>query len=563
MLKFAEFPYVRPDINAIVAKLGGLTADLKAADTAEKAIEAIKGYRDVLIDYMSMRSIATTRYNINTRDPYYLEENKFFNKFGPVVDKAMVEFGSAILACAFIPEIKAEFGDIFITNIQFKAKSMTADVIELMQEENALNAKYQEFNATAQIPFNGKILTVPDINVLMASDDRETRKAAYQALSDFYVKNGEFYDSVYDALVKNRTEQAKRMGLKNYTELGYIRRNRNCFTPADVDVFRKQIAEDIVPAIMKAKQMHLERIGQPEGKIKIYDNDFYFADGNPKTFESADDMMAAAVEVFRELSPETRDYINLMEEGKYYDAPSREGKKVGAYCTGIPTHKAPFVFLNYAGSAADVTTTFHEFGHGFNVFFGRENPNTVLNNSTLDIAEIHSMTMEFMTEGGLHKFFKSEEDVAKQKLSHLEHCLTFLAYGTMVDHFQHIVYDNPELTPAQRNEEWRKLENIYRPFMDFDNIEYYETGRTWQRQQHLFSAPFYYIDYVLAQTIAFQFWAIGTEDFAKSFQMYVDLTKKGGRYTFVDLVRQTGLRVPFEEGSLKFIAEKVMAELNK
>lgn len=562
-MKFSEFPYARPDVDKVVADFNALTERFKACNTADGQIEIIKDYRDTLIPFMSTRNIASIRYTINTKDPFYYEENKFFNKINPIVDKALVEFGNAVLKSDFIPEIKKEFGDIFITNLQFKAKSMSSDIIELMQEENALNAKYQEFNANAQIPFNGQLLTIPAINVLMNSDDREVRKAAYKALSDFYCANGEFYDNVYDELVKNRTAQAKKMGLDSYTQLGYIRRNRNCYTPEDVAVFRKQIIEDIVPAINKAKQMHLERIGQPAGQIKIYDNDFYFADGNPKTFESADDMMAATVEVFKELSPETKEYIELMEGGKYYDAPSREGKRVGAYCNYIPQYKAPFVFLNYAGSAADVTTTFHEFGHGFNAFFGRQSENTILNQYTLDIAEIHSMTMEFMTEGGLNKFFESDEDIQKQKLSHLEHCLTFLAYGTMVDHFQHIVYDNPDMTPAQRNEAWRDLERQYRPFMDFDNIEYYETGRTWQRQQHLFSAPFYYIDYVLAQTIAFQFWAIGTEDFKKSFNMYVELTKKGGRFTFTDLIRQSGLKVPFEEGALKFIAEKVMAELNK
>ena len=98
--------------------------------------------------------------------------------------------------------------------------------------------------------------------------------------------------------------------------------------------------------------------------------------------------------------------------------------------------------------------------------------------------------------------------------------------------------------------------------MDFDGIEYYETGRTWQRQQHLFSAPFYYIDYVLAQTIALQFWAIGLSDFDKLFNMYVDLTKKGGSMTFVDLVKSSGLKSPFEEGALKEISASLEKALN-
>lgn len=558
-MKFSDFPYARPDIPAVCKALNALTEKFKLSQTAQEQIEIIKEYRNILIEYNGMRVIASIRYTINTQDPVYLEENRFFNKNGPTVDQATVEFGTALLKSSFIPQIKKEFGDIFITNIEFKAKSMTADVVELMQSENALNAKYQEFNAMAKVPFKGKEYTVPAINVLMNSDDRQTRKDAYKALSDFYCANADFYDTVYDELVKNRTEQAKKMGLKSYTELGYIRRNRNCFTPQDVEIFRKQIVNDIVPAIVKAKNAQSKRIGIPD--MKIYDDALYFADGNPKTFESADDMMKATVETFKELSPITKEYIEFMYEGQYYDAPSRDGKKVGAYCNFVATHRTPFVFLNYAGSASDVTTTFHEFGHGFNGYCKKDDVNAVLNSPTLDIAEIHSMTMEFMSEGGLDKFF-SKEDVKKQKSSHLEHCLAFLSYGTMVDHFQHIMYDQPNLTPAQRNEVWQKLEKQYRPYMDFDGIEYYESGRTWQRQQHLFSAPFYYIDYVLAQTIALQFWAISTKDFDKAFNMYVELTKKGGSLTFTDLVRQTGLKVPFEEGALKEIAQTVEKVLN-
>ena len=49
----------------------------------------------------------------------------------------------------------------------------------------------------------------------------------------------------------------------------------------------------------------------------------------------------------------------------------------------------------------------------------------------------------------------------------------FIPYGCMFDHFQHIVYDHPELTPAQRHEEWRKLTAIYMPWIKLDSIPFY------------------------------------------------------------------------------------------
>lgn len=557
-MKFSEFKYVRPDVEKICADLDALTAKFAASSTAPEQIKLIEAYRDILIDFNSARTIASIRHTINTQDPTYIAENKFFNQNNPKIDKSMVAFGMVILNSKHIPDIKKAFGNIFITNMELKAKSMTPEIVTLMQEENALVSEYQSFNAKAQIEFRGEKYTIPAITNLMSSDDRATRKEAYEAFSKFNCDNKQVFDELYDKLVKNRTEQAKKMGLNSYTELGYIRRNRNCFTPANVEVFRKQVLEDIVPAVSAAKKQQAARINIPD--MKIYDNDIYFADGNPKTFPNADDMMQATAEAFRELSPITKDYINLMMEGQYYDAPSRPGKRVGAYCNYIPNQKAPFVFLNYAGNGTDITTTFHEFGHGLNCYFMRDDINSVLCNSTLDIAEVHSMSMEFMSYPGWGKFF-NETDLIKAKRGHIEHCLAFIAYGTMVDHFQHIMYDQPNLTPEERNKVWRELDAQYRPHMDFDNIEYYETGRTWQRQQHIFSSPFYYIDYVLAETIALQFWQIGQKNHKAAFDKYIEFTRHGGNLTFVDVVKSVGLKSPFEAGALKDIAVAIGEEI--
>lgn len=557
-MKFCDFPYVRPDVDAVCTQLANITKSFKNASDINSELDVIAAYRDILVDFNSMKTIASIRHTINTLDEFYAAEDKFFSQNLPRVDKVMVDFGMAVLKSTHIPKIKAKFGDIFITNLEFKAKSMNSELVPLMQEENALVSEYQSFNARAKVVYNGTEYTIPGITSLMNDDDRAVRRAAYEAFSTFYCSNKAFYDELFDKMVKNRTAQANAMGFKSYTELGYIRRNRNCYTPSDVDIFRKQVVNDIVPVVVEMKKRQAARINIPD--MKIYDNDLYFSDGNPKTSLDAKQLMEVGQQVFGDLSPITKEYIDFMMEGEYYDTPSRPGKRVGAYCNYIPAHKAPFVFLNYNGSASEINTYFHEFGHGFNAYCSRSDDFSVLTPYTLDIAEIHSMTMEFMAQPGYPKFF-SPTDVKKQKTSHLEHCLEFLAYGTMVDEFQHIMYDKPELTPDGRNAEWLKLEKKYRPFMDFDDIEFYETGRTWQRQQHIFSSPFYYIDYCLAQAIALQFWQIAQTDPALSFSKYVTLVKHGGRKSFTDLVECSELVVPFTDNALKAIAAEVQKTL--
>ena len=116
------------------------------------------------------------------------------------------------------------------------------------------------------------------------------------------------------------------------------------------------------------------------------------------------------------------------------------------------------------------------------------------------------MSMEFLTAPWHHLFFK--EDTDKYELFHAESAMTFIPYGCQVDHFQESVYLHPEWTPAQRNEEWNRLEKLYRPHLDNHEVNFYNRGAGWQRQLHIYECPFYYIDYSLAQMISLQFWSL-------------------------------------------------------
>lgn len=557
-MKFTEFPYERPNMQEACQFIDKMTDEFKVSKTPEEQIAIIEKYRDKRIEVGSMMSLSHIRHSVNTNDKFYKDEQDFFDKASPTYSNSIVNFEKAVLQYGNKEEIKKVFSDMFITKMEFSSKSQTSDIIPLLEEENKLNSQYQMFNANARVMYNGEEYTIPAITKLTTNNDRAIRKAAMQALSDFYRANKDFLEGTYDKLVKNRNAQAKAMGYDSYTQLAYIRRNRNSYTPEDVANFRKQIVDDIVPVICKAKKKQAERIGVPQ--IAIYDDTYCFADGNPKAFDSAEDMMKATREVFSSLSPLFKEYIDFMVENQCYDAPEKLGKRVGAYCSSVASQKSPFVFLNYNGSSDAVRTTFHEFGHGFEGYLMKDDPNNYLLHSTMDISEIHSMSMEFLFWPGLNKFF-NEKDIKKFKIAQVEKALAFLAYGTMVDHFQHIVYDNPDLTPDERNAKWAELEQMYRPYLDFDHIEFYSDGCMWQRQQHLYSAPFYYIDYVLAQTIALQFWQLAEENHEAALNKYVELAKKGGRLRFSDLVSSVGLKVPFENGALTAIAKAVEKEL--
>jgi len=173
----------------------------------------------------------------------------------------------------------------------------------------------------------------------------------------------------------------------------------------------------------------------------------------------------------------------------------------------------------------------------------------------MESAEIHSMSMEFFTWPWMETFFKEETERFKYK--HIAGSLSFLPYGACVDHFQHWVYENPEATPIERKEKWLEFEALYLPDRDYDDIEFPKSGGIWQGQLHIYQMPFYYIDYTLAQTCAFQFWIKSEDNREKAWEDYYRLCQAGGSLPFTGLVELAGLKLPFDDGCLESVVQKV------
>lgn len=553
-MKFSEMPYRRPNKDEILNKMDGALTLLQTAESGEDAVHAMKKMEQIVIDVDTMGTICHIRNTVDTTDLFYEAEREYNDQLSPILSEKIQAFNKELLGSRFRPELEKKYGTLLFSNMELDQKGFSPEIIPLMQEENLLEAEYQKLYASAKISFDGKELTIAQLHPYKQNSDRAVRKAAWEAEGKFFDENREQFDEIFDKLVKSRTEQAKKLGFKDFVELGYIRRQRNCYGPEEVARFRRQVADDLVPIDVEIKENQAKRIGL--SKLKMYDDLFVFPDGNATPQGTPDELLAAGKKMYEEMSPETAAFIDQMFEMELFDVLAKEGKAPGGYCTTILGYNCPFIFSNFNGTSGDVDVLTHEAGHAFASYIAsREIELIDLRNPSMEGCETHSMSMEFLTAPWHHLFFK--EQTAKYELSHAEDALIFIPYGCMVDHFQEIVYSNPDLTPQQRNEEWLKLEQIYRPYMDHDALPFYGRGAGWQRQLHIYLYPFYYVDYCLAQTAALQIWMEALKDRKKAWKKYLDLVKLGGTKTFVDLMKSAGLQTPFEDGSLKKIARPV------
>lgn len=555
-MKFSEMPYTRPDVDKLLADLTEAAERFAAATSAKEQLDVIRDVEKLSTSFSTMAVIASIRNSVDTRDAFYEDEKAFYDQIEPLIEEKSQQLSLAMLNSPFRAELEKELGEVTFVNTEMAIKSFSPEIIPLMQEENALASEYQKLYASAKIPFDGKELTVAQLGIYKQSPDRAVRKAAVEAEGSFFDANREKFDEIFDKLVKNRTEQARKLGFDSFVPLGYLRRRRNCYGLPEVATFRRQIIEDVVPVVDKIKARQKARIGVAD--FKFYDNGFVFPDGNPTPKGTPEEILAAGRQMYTEMSPETAEFIEKMFEMDLFDVLAKEGKAPGGYCTELADYKMPFIFSNFNGTSDDVDVLTHEAGHAFAGYMSyRTIPWAMIRQPSMEGCETHSMSMEFLTSPWHHLFFK--EDTSKYEQAHAEDALIFLPYGTMVDHFQEIVYSNPDLTPAQRNAEWAKLEKLYRPYIDFDNLPFYGRGAGWQRQLHIYLYPFYYLDYCMAQAMSLEFFSLHLQNAKAAWEKYLDFVKLGGTKTFVGLIEAVGLKSPLKEGTLK----EIVAELDQ
>ena len=547
-MKFSEMKYERPDAEQLKTELNGLTEKLKAAKSYDEAKELFLAHEKLNKHISTYANLAHIRHTIDTRDAFYDGEMKFWNKVDPELEECNQAWTQVMLESPYRPEFAAEYGDLMFVNAEIARRTFSPAIIEDLQKENELTVEYEKLLASAQIPFEGGVYTLSQLTPFKSDPDDARRLAAWKAEGDWYKENQAKFDELYDKLTHLRDEMGKKLGYEGYTTLGYYRMGRNCYTKEDVEKFRRAVVKYLVPVADAIYREQAKRLGK-EYPMSFADNALEFRSGNPKPVGTPDEILAMGRKFYNELSPETGEFFRMMLDNELLDVLSTEGKRSGGYCTSIADYEVPFIFANFNGTQHDVEVVTHEAGHAFAAYMNRHRIPTSYIWPSMEGCEVHSMSMEFMAWPWAEGFFG--EDARKFRYSHLSGALTYIPYGTMVDHFQHVVYEKPDMTPRERHNVWKERLGIYMPWMKLDGeITINSEGMGWQRQHHIYSSPFYYIDYCLAQTVALEFWAMIRKDVGNAWQHYMAYTEQGGSRTFTDLLKNAGLESPFEESCL-------------
>ena len=546
--KLSELKFPKPDLRVVEDINEDVIRRIEEARDGDDVLEVIFEHNELLRKTNDLLEVSLIRQSQDTTSEKYEEERRWVYEHRPLFDKAAVKFNEALYNSPYRDYIREKLGPMYFIKMDIEKKNYCEANIPLTQRQAEIEDEYQKLMATCQVEIDGDTRSFLGLQRLWAHEDREVRKAAFKAFSDFMRDNEAKLEELFDELIKIRTQIGKNLGYDNFLPVAYLERGRISYNQEDVANFRKQVQEEIVPLCVKLFEKQKERLGIDE--LMAYDEAIVFPDGNAKPAGDPEYLMKQIIEMFHEMSPETSEFIDFMVEHELMDCEVRQGKAAREYSTMLMSRKAPFVFTFFDGTAKSVKNFLGAMGHAFASYrSSRKQPIREYYSSSADIMEIHVMSMTLFTNRFADRLFG--EDAKKYEYYNLHDLMTFIPFGVAVDEFQHICYEHPELTPAERNAEWRKLEEKYMPWRKYDEEdEFMARGGFWYHKHHIFLYPLYYIEYPFATVNAMEMYQKYLEHPGTAWREYLTLADLGGSKQYLETLELANITPVFKDGAV-------------
>ena len=549
--------FAAPSERALAERYGALEAGLGDAATPRAWRAAFDQWDATRRDWKSWANLVRLRYSQDTRSDRARDAQRELDRRTPGVIALDTAMKRRFLRSGARPALEDEIGSQAFALWDADVATFDERIAGDLVREAELTRTYTELLATAEVDFAGERRSLGGLGVFLQDADRAVRHAAERARWSAFEARAEQLDALFDELVGLRDGMARTLGFANYTELGYRRMRRVDYGPVDVARYREQVERVVVPFAHEL----VRRLGAEYGleRVFLWDEATLAMQAPVKPRGDRAWILTRTREALAGIDPALGDFVSVILDRELLDVENRPGKALGAYCTMFPTRREPFVFANFNGSRADVKTLMHELGHAFQAWRSRDKIAVDYLTPTYESAEIHSMALEYLSWPQMERFFGDEAPAYRRE--HLLDAMLFLPYGVAVDHFQHLVYAQPGATPAERHAMWQEMERRYLPWRAYGDLAHPAKGALWQEKRHIYVAPFYYIDYTLALCCALQFWRAAEDDRAATLDTYVALCGRGGEASFRTLVRDAGLRAPFEPGALADVVNAARAAL--
>lgn len=557
MANYKYYPDRPKKLTAVFAdaEYGKLLAKVDLAEASTKPDLWLELYSqwNALKAYISSEGARIGHvFNLNMSDKKLEVAEKYFReKVVPAVMPGEHQLTVAFLKSRHIQALLDRYGSQLKPVYETQLKPLDPINTNLQVQIGELTKRYDKMIAETMVEVDGQKMTLWKVRSLGTSADARLRKTAFLASGDWFLASHDTLADIYDQLVVLRHKKAQNVSLPSYIDYAYQSMGRTDYGPQMVSEFRKNIKDYVVPIWQKIAEDNAKRLGT--SKLQVWDVRFTPGLTLPLGIAPIKQQLSKSERMFERLSPKLNKHFRRMVNEGLIDLESRPNKRSGAYCTDFSDEGRVAILLNSTGDDDDLSTLTHEMGHAFQGWESQSIEAVDLQWGTADFCEVHSMGMEFLSLPYLDEFFITE-DVANFAKLRWQEAIYYLCYICIVDEFQHWVYANISATSEERDEKWCELTKSYLPGISYPGAEKYRKNR-WYAQGHIFSSPFYYIDYALATVVAMQLAVLDSQSHQKALDTYLKLCNIGGTKSFLSAVRYGGLKSPFDLSVIKSVAD--------
>jgi oligoendopeptidase F len=450
--------------------------------------------------------------------------------------------------------------EVFDRDLKNHVELFRAENVALETEEAKLCQQYQKLIGAQTVNFRGAEKTLVQMGRCLEEPDRALRQEAWELVAKRRLQDAEKCEEIFDELIKLRTRIAKNAGFENYRDYAHRQKCRFDYTPADCLKFHDAIESQIMPVVREIQNERRKKLKLE--KLRPWDLAVDPLNRAPlKPFADVGEMVSRTQKIFNHLDAELAAGFRQMQDLKLLDLDNRKGKAPGGYQQNLSEARVPFIFMNAVGLQRDVETILHEAGHAFHAQATRDEDLYAYRGAPIEFCEVASMSMELLGNEFLEEFY-SDGDANRARKTHLEGIIGFFPWMATVDAFQHWIYTHAGHSRAERKAAYLELMDRFGGDVDYSGYEEVR-AHSWHRQLHIFTHPFYYVEYGIAQLGALEVWANSRRGKAKALADYKKSLALGGSRPLPELFHAAGCSFSFDAKTIKPLIQLAGAELKK
>ena len=367
----------------------------------------------------------------------------------------------------------------------------------------------------------------------LLSPDRDVRAAAAEAVTAALTPGLRTRAYVFNTLLQDKAVEDR---LRNYPSWLASRNLANEASDASV-----QALVDAVKANYDLPRRWYRLKAQLLGLDRLADYDRMAAVGGEEVQVGWDEAAELVLSSFTDFSPTLGKAAQEFFDGRYIDAPVREGKRGGAFCAYTVPSAHPYLMLNYTSRRRDVLTLAHELGHGLHAALAR--PRGPLEQHTpLTLAETASVFGETLVFRRLLDAAQTPASRLSLLAENIEGSIATVFRQTAMNQFEAAVHtarrEEGELSVERIGDLWEASQAE----LLGDAVEITEGYRSWWSYvPHFIGTPGYVYAYAYGQLLALSVYGRYLAEGETFVPRYVELLEAGGSRSPEELAAIAGL----------------------